>query len=116
MLEAGGTQGEFLKLEYADGDKLYVPVHALDLMNSGQYEKRVASYWLPQMPDIVERLESGGRVLDVGCGVGRVATSIAKAYPKATVVGLDPDQPDQEATQHRTEVVARAADDDHDPD
>ncbi|MEX0707413.1 MAG: transcription-repair coupling factor [Woeseia sp.] len=30
MLEAGGTRGEFLHLEYADGDKLYVPVQALD--------------------------------------------------------------------------------------
>jgi transcription-repair coupling factor (superfamily II helicase) len=29
-IEAGGTIGEFLHLEYADGDKLYVPVHALD--------------------------------------------------------------------------------------
>ena len=32
-LEAGGIQGEFLELEYADGDKLYVPVHALDLIS-----------------------------------------------------------------------------------
>ena len=31
-LEAGGIAGEFLHLEYADGDKLYVPVHALDLI------------------------------------------------------------------------------------
>lgn len=30
---AGGTSGEFLHLEYADGDKLYVPVHALDLIS-----------------------------------------------------------------------------------
>jgi transcription-repair coupling factor (superfamily II helicase) len=29
-LEAGGSVGEFLHLEYADGDKLYVPVHALE--------------------------------------------------------------------------------------
>jgi transcription-repair coupling factor (superfamily II helicase) len=29
-LDAGGTTGEFLHLEYADGDKLYVPVHALE--------------------------------------------------------------------------------------
>jgi transcription-repair coupling factor (superfamily II helicase) len=29
-IEAGGTVGEFLHLEYADGDKLYVPVHALE--------------------------------------------------------------------------------------
>ena len=32
-LEAGGIEGEFLHLEYADGDKLYVPVHALDLIS-----------------------------------------------------------------------------------
>ena len=33
MLEAGGNEGEFLQLEYAQGDKLYVPVHALDLIS-----------------------------------------------------------------------------------
>jgi len=32
-LEAGGVEGEFLHLEYADGDKLYVPVHALELIS-----------------------------------------------------------------------------------
>ena len=32
-LEAGGIEAEFLHLEYADGDKLYVPVHALDLIS-----------------------------------------------------------------------------------
>ena len=32
-LEAGGVTGEFLHLEYADGDKLYVPVHALELIS-----------------------------------------------------------------------------------
>ena len=32
-LETGGVEAEFLHLEYADGDKLYVPVHALDLIS-----------------------------------------------------------------------------------
>jgi len=32
-LTAGGIEGEFLHLEYADGDKLYVPVHALGLIS-----------------------------------------------------------------------------------
>ncbi len=32
-LTAGGVSGEFLHLEYADGDKLYVPVHALELIS-----------------------------------------------------------------------------------
>jgi len=32
-LEAGGIIAEFLELQYADGDKLYVPVHALELIS-----------------------------------------------------------------------------------
>ena len=32
-LTAGGITAEFLHLEYADGDKLYVPVHALELIS-----------------------------------------------------------------------------------
>ena len=32
-LAAGGIEAEFLHLEYADGDKLYVPVHALELIS-----------------------------------------------------------------------------------
>ncbi len=32
-LETLGITAEFLQLEYADGDKLYVPVHALDLIS-----------------------------------------------------------------------------------
>ncbi|MGB5337062.1 MAG: transcription-repair coupling factor, partial [Woeseiaceae bacterium] len=32
-LEVGDITAEFLHLEYADGDKLYVPVHALDLIS-----------------------------------------------------------------------------------
>ncbi|HSF95988.1 MAG TPA: class I SAM-dependent methyltransferase [Thermohalobaculum sp.] len=66
-------------------------VAALDLINSGQYEKRLGSYWLPSMPDVATRLEQGGRALDFGCGVGRVAMAIARTYPSAEVIGLDPD-------------------------
>jgi transcription-repair coupling factor (superfamily II helicase) len=32
-LDAGGSQAEYLTLSYADGDKLYVPVHALHLIS-----------------------------------------------------------------------------------
>ncbi|MEQ9563149.1 MAG: CarD family transcriptional regulator, partial [Woeseiaceae bacterium] len=32
-LQTGNIEGEFLHLEYADGDKLYVPVHALNLIS-----------------------------------------------------------------------------------
>jgi len=32
-IETGGVSAEFLHIEYADGDKLYVPVHALNLIS-----------------------------------------------------------------------------------
>jgi len=66
-------------------------IEALDLVNRGQYEHRLASHWLKSLPDVVQRLESGGRALDLGCGVGRVALTLAKAFPRAAIVGLDTD-------------------------
>jgi ubiquinone/menaquinone biosynthesis C-methylase UbiE len=66
-------------------------VVALDMLNSGQYEQRFASYWLKSLPDVLERLEKRGRMLDVGCGVGRVCIAIAKAFARCEVVGVDPD-------------------------
>jgi 2-polyprenyl-3-methyl-5-hydroxy-6-metoxy-1,4-benzoquinol methylase len=39
----------------------------------------------------VERITDGEQVLDVGCGYGAVARSIAKAHPKSLVVGVDND-------------------------
>jgi len=66
-------------------------VEALDLINRGQYEARFTDYWLSALPQVVERLRAGGRVLDVGCGSGRVCIALKKAFPKAEVVGIDPD-------------------------
>jgi ubiquinone/menaquinone biosynthesis C-methylase UbiE len=67
-------------------------IEALDLVNRGQYEERFAAYWLKSLPEVVERLERGGRILDVGCGVGRVALTLASAFPKTEIVGLDLDR------------------------
>jgi 2-polyprenyl-3-methyl-5-hydroxy-6-metoxy-1,4-benzoquinol methylase len=66
-------------------------VVALDMVNRGQYEQRFASYWLKAVPDAAAALTRGGRALDVGCGAGRVCVALAKAFPAAAVVGLDPD-------------------------
>lgn len=40
----------------------------------------------------VERIADGARVLDVGCGYGAVARSIARARPSATVLGAELDE------------------------
>jgi ubiquinone/menaquinone biosynthesis C-methylase UbiE len=66
-------------------------IEALDLMNGGAYRHRLASYWMKQLPEIEERLASGGRALDIGCGVGKVSIALATAYPEARITGFDPD-------------------------
>ena len=66
-------------------------VHALDLINRGQYDERFASYWLKSLPEVVARLQTGGRMLDFGCGSGRVAMAVKRAFPAAHVAGYDID-------------------------
>ncbi len=65
---------------------------ALDLVNRGNYEHRFASYWLQTLPEVVERLQAGARVLDIGCGVGRVPLALARAFPHSQLLGVDVDR------------------------
>ena len=67
-------------------------VSALDLINRGQYETRFADYWMKSLPDAAAKLRAGGRALDVGCGSGAVCGALAKAFPSAEVIGIDPDE------------------------
>ena len=66
-------------------------VDAVDLANRGNYENKLVSYWLPTMPEVVTKLESGGHALDVGCGTGHVSLALASAFPKSTFMGIDLD-------------------------
>ena len=43
----------------------------------------------PAVPGLIERLESGIRVLDVGCGLGVPTILMAEAFPNSTFVGVD---------------------------
>ncbi|HEX7052541.1 MAG TPA: class I SAM-dependent methyltransferase [Burkholderiales bacterium] len=66
-------------------------VHALDLINRGQYEARFVDYWLQALPDVIAKLKNGGRALDFGCGSGRVCIALARGFPGAQVAGVDVD-------------------------
>jgi 2-polyprenyl-3-methyl-5-hydroxy-6-metoxy-1,4-benzoquinol methylase len=50
--------------------------------------------WLPALPDVQARLDAGDavRIVEIGCGEGRAAITIAKAYEHVTVDGFDLDE------------------------
>ncbi len=47
------------------------------------------SHVLPLVPGLAERLAKGIRVLDVGCGSGRVMIRLAELYPNSRFAGMD---------------------------
>ena len=47
------------------------------------------SHILPLVPGLIERLASGIRVLDAGCGRGRILNRLAALYPRSRFLGLD---------------------------
>jgi SAM-dependent methyltransferase len=53
------------------------------------YNANLLSVWLPALDGVVEKLERGASVADVGCGHGSSTILMARAYPQSTFVGYD---------------------------
>lgn len=64
---------------YEGVDRLFAPV----------YRAHLVSDWLPALDGVVDVLQRGGKVADIGCGFGSSTITLAEAFPSATVVGLD---------------------------
>ncbi|MEM7326980.1 MAG: class I SAM-dependent methyltransferase, partial [Actinomycetota bacterium] len=52
----------------------------------------LTSVILPALDGVVEKLEAGAKVIDVGCGAGVTVATIAAAYPNTTCIGYDPSE------------------------
>ena len=65
------------------------------------YVNNIVQTWLPALQGVEEKLASGAKVADVGCGVGFSTILMAKAYPNATFIGYDFHEPSiEEAESH----------------
>ena len=53
------------------------------------YNANLLSSWLPALDGVVEKLERGARVADVGCGHGASTILMAAAYRRSSFVGSD---------------------------
>jgi SAM-dependent methyltransferase len=69
------------------------------------YRSSLVGEWLPAVPGLVERLERGIRVVDVGCGLGSATIILAEAFPASTFVGVDY----HEESVRRATLAARGA-------
>jgi 2-polyprenyl-3-methyl-5-hydroxy-6-metoxy-1,4-benzoquinol methylase len=53
------------------------------------YAANLVVAWIPSLEGVEEKLNSGGRVADVGCGLGASTILMAQSYPKSEFVGYD---------------------------
>jgi SAM-dependent methyltransferase len=76
-----------------------------------QFRHLLAQEWIPAMPDVHARLQSGepARVADVGMGLGWSSIALARAFPDLSVDGFDLDEASVAAA--RANAVAEGVDD-----
>ncbi len=53
------------------------------------YVNALVQEWLPALDGMLDRLESGAKVADIGCGHGVSTILMAQAFPKSEFIGYD---------------------------
>jgi 2-polyprenyl-3-methyl-5-hydroxy-6-metoxy-1,4-benzoquinol methylase len=67
-------------------------VEAIGVGNRPMFVNWYVEKWMPAMPDIERRLkQQGGRVADIGCGIGWSSIAIAQGFPNIRIDAIDVD-------------------------
>ena len=68
------------------------------------YVNNIMQNWLPALEGVVDRLTSGAKVADIGCGVGFSTLLMAEAFPNSRFVGYDFHEPSVEEARRHAEA------------
>jgi SAM-dependent methyltransferase len=63
--------------------------HGTERAFAAGYRAHLVAEWLPALDGVVEKLEAGALVADVGCGHGASTILMAEAFPASRFVGID---------------------------
>jgi SAM-dependent methyltransferase len=63
--------------------------HGTERAFAANYRTYLVSSWLPALDGVVEKLERGATVADVGCGHGISSVLMAQAFPASRFAGFD---------------------------
>jgi len=89
----GGVEDDIIECFWNGGGVPYEQFprfHEVMAEDSGQSVlSSLESHILPLVPGLSDRLSRGARVLDVGCGSGRILNRLAALYPQSRFMGFD---------------------------
>jgi SAM-dependent methyltransferase len=87
--------------------------HGIERFFRTAYTHQLAQLWFPAIDGLVERLDDGVRVADVGSGHGAATLIMARTWPRSEFVGFDNDEPSVTVARSRvadeTNVAFRVA-------
>jgi 2-polyprenyl-3-methyl-5-hydroxy-6-metoxy-1,4-benzoquinol methylase len=63
--------------------------HGTERLFKPGYLSNLVARWLPALDDVVEKLNTGAAVADIGCGHGASTIALAQAFPASTITGFD---------------------------
>ena len=76
----GGVPQDAYGAEWWEGQERYGAI---------RFDNLLVQRWVPGMPEVQAKLETGALVADVGCGAGGALINLAQAFPKSQFFGFD---------------------------
>jgi SAM-dependent methyltransferase len=66
--------------------------HGIERFFRTAYTYQLTQTWFPAVDGLIDRLDDGARVADVGCGHGAATLLMARTWPRSTFIGFDLDE------------------------